>query len=248
MLTKTITSLSFRTFPTKMVKPILLTAACALFLSAVAGSPFSSPKDSCEDLANFVQGASKLPAKPDEDGVVSYVSGSTAKKMFPGAANRLSIFKKYTFVTYFNTCQLEPAYTQVQIKSGPYKLEKTSKFAYDLGLQVGMEANLANVFKYLPNVSVKAGVSRGTESVEIAGVDIKDDELKQECVVSPGWWCTAYIRLDDFDSGEIIIDDRIRQAAFFPASMNGKNLYSDVWLDVPERVRPNRFSWQGWDF
>ncbi|KAK5797248.1 hypothetical protein F5H01DRAFT_123612 [Linnemannia elongata] len=230
-----------------MVKSMLLTAACALFLGAVAASPFSSPQDSCEDLANYVQGSSRLPAKPDEDGVVSYVSGSTAKKMFPGAADRMSIFKKYTFVTYFNTCEAAPAYTQVQVKSGPYKLEKTSKFAYDLGLQVGMEANLAAVFKYLPNVSVKAGVTRGSETVEISGVEIKGDELKQECVVTPGWWCTALVRLDDFDSGEIIIDDRIRDAVFFPAALNGKNLYSNVWLDVPTKGRPNRFSWQGWD-
>ncbi|KAG0349903.1 hypothetical protein BC939DRAFT_533595 [Gamsiella multidivaricata] len=229
-----------------MVKPMLLTAACALFLGAVAGIPFSSPQNSCQDLAEFVQGASKLPVRPDEDGVVSYVSGSTAKKMFPGAANRISIFKKYTFVTYFNTCHAVPAYTQVQVKSGPYKLEKTSKFAYDLGLQVGMEANLANVFKYLPTVSVKAGITRGTETVEVAGVEIKASELKQECIVSPGWWCTALVRLDDFDSGEIIIDDRIRDPVFFPASLNGKNLYSDVWLDVPTRVRLNRFLWQGW--
>ncbi|KAK3818289.1 MAG: hypothetical protein JOS17DRAFT_794393 [Linnemannia elongata] len=229
-----------------MVKPILLTAVCALFMGAVAGAPFSSPQDSCKDLANFVQGSSKLPAKPDEDGVISYVSGSTAKKMFPGA-KRLSMFKKYTFASYFNKCEAAPAYTQVQVKSGPYKLEKTSKFAYDLGLQVGMEANLANVFKYLPNVSVKAGVSRGTESVEIAGVDIKANELKQECVVSPGWWCTAYIRLDDFNSGEIIIDDRIRTPVFFPASLNGKNLYSNVWLDVPTNGRPNRSSSQDLD-
>ncbi|KAG0043555.1 hypothetical protein BGZ89_006404 [Linnemannia elongata] len=230
-----------------MVKSMLLTAACALFLGAVAGSPFSSPQDSCKDLADYVQGSSRLPAKPDEDGVVSYVSGSTAKKMFPGAADRLSIFRKYTFVTYFNTCEAAPAYTQVQVKSGPYKLEKTSKFAYDLGLQVGMEANLAAVFKYLPNVSVKAGVTRGSETVEIGGVEIKGDELKQECVVTPGWWCTALVRLDDFDSSEIIIDDRIRDAVFFPAALNGKNLYSNVWLDVPTKGRPNRFSWQGWD-
>ncbi|KAF9539832.1 hypothetical protein EC957_004925 [Mortierella hygrophila] len=226
-----------------MVKPILLTAACAMFLGAVAGAPFSSPQDSCQDLAEFVQGSSKLPTKPDEDGVVSYISGSTAKKMFPGAAGRLSIFRKYTFVTYFNTCQAAPAYTQAQVKSGPYKLEKTSKFAYDLGLQVGMEANLANVFKYLPNVSVKAGVTRGTETVEISGVEIKGGEIKQECVVSPGWWCTALVRLDDFDSGEIIIDDRIRDAVFFPAALNGKSLYSDVWLDVPTKVKPSSFSW-----
>ncbi|KAG0196059.1 hypothetical protein BGX33_002181, partial [Mortierella sp. NVP41] len=52
-----------------MVKLILLTAVCALFLGAVAGAPFSSPQDSCKDLAEFIQGASKLPAKPDEDGV-----------------------------------------------------------------------------------------------------------------------------------------------------------------------------------
>ncbi|KAG0012176.1 hypothetical protein BGZ82_002700, partial [Podila clonocystis] len=188
------------------------------------------------DLAEFVQGSSKLPAKPDEDGVVSYVSGSTAKKMFPGAAGRLSIFKKYTFVTYFEKCQTAPAYTQVQVKSGPYKLEKTSKFAYDLGLQVGMEANLATVFKYLPNVTVKAGVSRGSETVEVSGIEITAGDLKQECVVSPGWWCTAYVRLDDFDTSEIIIDDRIRDAVFFPASLNGKNLFSDVWLDVPAKV------------
>ncbi|KAF9307506.1 hypothetical protein BKA57DRAFT_508409 [Linnemannia elongata] len=219
-----------------MVKPMFMTAICALFLSAVVGVPLSSPQNSCKDLAEFVQGAGKLPAKPEEDGVVTYVSGWTAKKMFPGAAKRMSIFKKYTFASYFNTCKAAPAYTQVQVKSGPYKLEKTSKFAYDLGLQVGMEANLANVFKYLPNVSVKAGVSRGYESVEIAGIEIKAGELKQECVVSPGWWCTAYVRLDDFNSGEIIINDRIRDAVFFPASLNGKNLYSDVWLDVPGRA------------
>ncbi|KAF8932677.1 hypothetical protein BGZ47_011251 [Haplosporangium gracile] len=230
-----------------MVRPMLLTVTCALFLGAVAGTPFSSPTNSCKDLADYVQGASRLPTKPDEDGVVSYVSGSTAKKMFPGAADRMSIFKKYVFVTYFNTCEANPAFTQVQVKSGPYKLEKTSKSAYDLGLQVGMEANLANVFKYLPNVSVKAGVTRGTETVEVAGVEIMAGELKQECVVSPGWWCTALVRLDDFDSGEIIIDDRLRQPVFFPASLNGKNLYSNVWLDLSARVRPNRFSWQGWD-
>ncbi|KAF9368902.1 hypothetical protein CPC16_004942 [Podila verticillata] len=230
-----------------MVKPMLLKAACALFLGAVTSTPFSSPQNSCQDLADYVQGASKLPAKPDEDGVVSYVSGSTAKKMFPGAADRMSIFKKYTFVTYFNKCEAAPAYTQVQVKSGPYKLEKTSKSAYDLGLQVGMEANLANVFKYLPNVSVKAGVTRGAETVEISGVEIKASELKQECLVSPGWWCTALVRLDEFDSGEIIIDDRIRDPVFFPASLNGKNLYSDVWLDLPTRVRPNRFFLQDCD-
>ncbi|KAF9136917.1 hypothetical protein BG015_002949 [Linnemannia schmuckeri] len=229
------------------MKPMLLTVTCALFLGAVTGTPFSSPQDSCEDLADFVQGSSRLPHKPDEDGVISYISGSTAKKMFPGAADRMSLFKKYTFVTYFNTCKAAPAYTQVQVKSGPYKLEKTSKIAYDLGLQVGMDANLANVFKYLPNVSVKAGVTRGYETVEIAGVEIKAGELKQECVVSPGWWCTALVRLDEINSGEIIIDDRIRDPVFFPASLNGKNLYSDVWLDLPTRVRLNRFSWQGWN-
>ncbi|KAF9317234.1 hypothetical protein BG003_001050 [Podila horticola] len=228
-----------------MVKPMLLTAACALFIGAVAGVPFSSPRDNCKDLAEFIQGSSKLPTKPDEDGVVSYVSGSTAKKMFPGAADRLSIFRKYTFVTYFNTCESAPAYTQVQVKSGPYKLEKTSKFAYDLGLQVGMEANLATVFKYLPNVSVKAGVSRGYESVEVSGIEIAAGELKQECVISPGWWCTAFVRLEDFDSGEIIIDDRIRDPVFFPAALNGKNLYSDVWLDIPG-VRSHHLSLQEW--
>ncbi|KAG0281626.1 hypothetical protein BGZ96_001064, partial [Linnemannia gamsii] len=85
-------------------------------------------------------------------------------------------------------------------------------------------------------------------TVEIAGVEIKDGELKQECVLSPGWWCTALVRLDDFDSGEIIIDDRIRSPVFFPAALNGKNLYSNVWLDLPEEFRSSRFSWQGWDF
>jgi hypothetical protein len=215
------------------MKLILLTATCALFLSAIAGAPVASPRDSCKNMAEFVQGSSKLPAKPEEDGVVSYVSGSTAKKMFPGSSGRLSMFKKYTFVTYFDKCQPAPAYTQVQIKSGPYKLAKTKKYAYDLGLQVGMEANLAKVFEYLPNVAVKAGVSRGTESIEISGMEIGAGEFKQECVVSPGWWCTAYVRLDDFNSSEVIIDDHIRTAVFFPASLNGKNLYSDVWLDVP---------------
>ncbi|KAG0311926.1 hypothetical protein BGZ97_011556 [Linnemannia gamsii] len=219
-----------------MVKPIFFTAACALFLGAVSGAPLSSPQDSCKDLAGFIQGSSKLPAKPAEDGVVSYFSGSTAKKMFPGAAGRLSIFKKYTFVTYFNSCQAAPAYTQVQVKSGPYELKKTSKTAYDLGLQVGMEANLANVFKYLPKVTVNAGVTRGSETVEIAGVEIKSGELKQECVVSPGWWCTALVRLDDFNSGEEIINDRVRDPVFFPASLNGKNLFSDVWLDVTTKA------------
>ncbi|KAG0286063.1 hypothetical protein BGZ96_009778 [Linnemannia gamsii] len=218
------------------MKLMYLTATCALFLGAVAGSPIFSPKASCKDLASVVQGSNQLSAKPEEDGVVTYVSGSTAKKMFPGAASRMSIFKKYTFVTYFNECKAAPAYTQVQVKSGPYKLEKTSKFAYDLGLQVGMEMNLANVFKYLPNVSAKAGVTRGGERVEIAGVEIKDGELKQECVVSPGWWCTALVRLDDFNSSEEIINDRIRQPVFFPASLNGKNLYSNVWLDLPAQA------------
>lgn len=219
-----------------MVKPIFFTAAFALFLSAVAAAPVSSPRNSCKDLAEFVQGSSKLPAKPDEDGVVSYIKGSTAKKMFPGAASRLSIFRKYTFVTYFNKCTAAPAFTQVQVKSGPYKLEKTSKFAYDLGLQVGMEANLAKVFEYLPNISAKAGVTRGSESVEVSGVNINDGDFKQECVVTPGWWCTAYVRLDDFENGQHIVDDQIREPVFFPASLNGKNLYSNVWLDVPAKA------------
>ncbi|KAF9301641.1 hypothetical protein BGZ74_006468 [Mortierella antarctica] len=215
------------------MKFMLLTATCALLMSVVAGAPVSSPRDSCKDLAEFVQRSNKLPAKPEEDGVVTYVSGSVAKKMFPGAAKKLSMFKKYTFVTYFNKCDAAPAYTQVQVKSGPYKLAKTSKFAYDLGLQVGMEANLAKVFEYLPNVSVKAGVSRGSETVEVAGIDIEAGGFKQECIVSPGWWCTAYVRLDDFETSEIIINDEIRKPVFFPASLNGKNIYSDVWLDVP---------------
>ncbi|KAG0032380.1 hypothetical protein BGZ82_006575 [Podila clonocystis] len=219
-----------------MVKIMLLTATCALFLSVVAGAPVSSARDSCQALAEFVQGSSKLPAKPEEDGVVTYVSGSTAKKMFPGAAKRLSIFRKYTFVTYFEKCQAAPAYTQAQVKSGPYKLAKTSKFAYDLGLQVGMEANLAKVFEYLPNVAVKASVSRGSETVEVSGIEIAAGDLKQECIVSPGWWCTAYVRLDDFNNSEIIINDRILKPVFFPASLNGKNLYSDVWLDVPTKA------------
>ncbi|KAG0088031.1 hypothetical protein BGZ92_006687 [Podila epicladia] len=195
------------------MKFMLLTATCALFLSVVAGAPVSSPRDSCKDLAEFVQGANKLPAKPNEDGVVSYVSGSVAKKMFPGASKKLSMFRKYSFVTYFNKCQAAPAYTQV-----------------------GMEANLAKVFEYLPNVSVKAGVSRGSETVEVAGVDIEAGGFKQECIVSPGWWCTAYVRLDDFDSSEIIINDDIRTPVFFPASLNGKNIYSNVWLDVPTKA------------
>ncbi|KAF9582358.1 hypothetical protein BGW38_000304 [Lunasporangiospora selenospora] len=215
-----------------MVNLTFLPVACALFLGTIAGSTFASPQNSCKELAQFVQDSNKLPAKPSEDGVVSYIYGSTAKKMFPGVSKDLSMFKKYSFVTYFNKCTTTPAYTQVQVKGGPYKLEKTTKFAYDLGLQVGMEANLAKVFEYLPNVSVKAGVTRGSDEVEVSGVDIEAGKLKQECVVSPGWSCTAYVRLDEFDSGKIIINDQIRTPVFFPASLNGKNLYSNVWLDV----------------
>ncbi|KAI8356001.1 hypothetical protein B0O80DRAFT_36607 [Mortierella sp. GBAus27b] len=187
---------------------ILLSLACAMFMGVATGSP----QDSCKDLASFVQESSRLPSKPDEDGVVTYVSGSTAKKMFPGAADRLSIFRKYTFVAYFN-----------------------------LGLDIGLDFSLAQIWNYLPNVAVKAGISRGYEKVTISGVNIKDGELKQECLVSPGWYCTAYIRLDDFDSGEVIVDDRIRDEKFFPASLNAKPLYSDVWLDVPKAPRRVNF-------
>ncbi|KAF9581409.1 hypothetical protein BGW38_001588 [Lunasporangiospora selenospora] len=216
-----------------MVRLMLLTATCALFLSTITGEASASPQDSCKDLAQFIQGSSRLPSKPDEDGVVSYISGSVAKKMFPGSASALSYFKKYSFVAYFNKCTADPAYKQVQVKSGPYKLDKKSKLAYDLGLQIGVGESLAKVFEYLPNISPKAGVTRGTKTVEVSGVDIEAGKLKQECVVSAGWWCTAYVRLDEFDSGKIIIDDHIRDAVFFPASLNGKSLYSDVWLDVP---------------
>ncbi|KAG0235048.1 hypothetical protein BGW41_000940 [Actinomortierella wolfii] len=200
----------------------------------------------CKDLAEYAQGQSRLPVKPDEDGAVAKVSGSTAKKMFPGVASKLSIFKEYSFVTYFNTCTPNPAYTQVQIKSGPYNEKTTTKQAYDLGLQVGVDANLALIYKYLPNISVKAGVSRGYDSVVVSGVEIDKGELKQECVVTPGWWCTAYVRLDEFDSGKIIVDDRIRQPVFFPASLNGKTLFSDVWLDLPEGHRTEGLLLQEW--
>lgn len=182
-----------------------------------------------------------MPSKPDEDGVVTYVSGSTAKKMFPGAADRLSIFRKYTFVAYFNVCSPKPSYVQIQVKSGPYSESEKTETSYKLGLDIGLDFSLAQIWNYLPNVAVKAGISRGYEKVTISGVNIKDGELKQECLVSPGWYCTAYIRLDDFDSGEVIVDDRIRDEKFFPASLNAKPLYSDVWLDVPKAPRRVNF-------
>ncbi|KAG0238062.1 hypothetical protein BGW42_007616 [Actinomortierella wolfii] len=211
------------------MKPVLLTSLCALLLSVVA----ASPKDSCKDLANFAQTSNRLPKKPDEDGVVRKINGYNAKKMFPGVAKKISLLRSYTFVTYFNECTPGPAYTQVQIKSGPYKIEETTKTAYDLSLQLGFEADLATLFKYLPSVSAKTSVSRGYEKITVAGVDIKDGEFKQQCVISPGWWCTAYIRLDDIKSGEIIVDDRIRKPVFFPASLNSKPLLSEVWIEVP---------------
>ncbi|KAF9969337.1 hypothetical protein BGZ73_008344, partial [Actinomortierella ambigua] len=205
----------------------------------VAGAPVSpmALQNNCRDLAKYAQNSSRLPVKPEEDGVVTKISGWTAKKMFPNHADDISIFEKYSFVTYFNKCERSPAYLQVQIKSGPYKEHKTTKNAYDLSLQVGFDVNLATLYKYLPNIAAKASVSRGVESVVSTGVEIKDGELKQECVVSPGWHCTALVRLDEIDSGKIIVNDRIRQPTFFPASLRGSSLFSDVWLSVPNDTK-----------
>ncbi|KAG0197648.1 hypothetical protein BGX28_008856 [Mortierella sp. GBA30] len=211
------------------LKSLILGAVCAMFLGTAAGTP----QNSCKDLADYIQASNQLPPKPDEDGVISYVSGSVAKKMFPGQASRISYFRKYSFASYFNSCTLAPSYVQVQVKSGPYSQKTTSNTAYNLGLDVGFDKSLSDIWEYLPKLSVKAGVTRGYEKVEVTGVEIKEGELKQECLLSAGWYCTGQIKLDDFDSGEVIVSDAIRSPKFFPASLNGKHLYSDVWLALP---------------
>ncbi|KAF7720340.1 hypothetical protein EC973_000762, partial [Apophysomyces ossiformis] len=119
------------------------------------------------------------------------------------------------------------------VKSGPYKENEKTTTAYNLGVDLGFDLSLATVWKYLPKIAVKAGITRGYEKVIEGGVDIPSGKLKQKCIVTPGWYCTGYIRLDEFDSGKIIVDDRIREPTFFPASLNGRNLFSVVWLDLP---------------
>ncbi|KAF7720502.1 hypothetical protein EC973_008013, partial [Apophysomyces ossiformis] len=203
---------------TRQFSLILFVAVFAAILSIAA----ASPQNSCKDLADFVQQSSKLPTKPDEDGKVTRISGSEAKKMFPGRAKDLSIWKDYVFASYFNTCTREPSYMQAAVKSGPYEEKETKTTAYNLGADLGFDLSLATVWKYLPKTAVKAGITRGYEKVTVSGVSVPAGQLKQQCIVTPGWYCTGYIRLDEFKSGKVIVDDRIREPTFFPASLNGK--------------------------
>ncbi|KAF9953194.1 hypothetical protein BGZ72_005619, partial [Mortierella alpina] len=203
----------------------------ALVLSVTEGSP----QDNCKDLAAFVQKSNLIPKVPDEDGKVIAVTGSVAKKMFPGQASKISLLKKYTFVAYFNNCVTEPLYTQLQIRSGPYSQSKTTKSSYSVGLELGFDKSLSEILQFLPKVTATAGIARGFEKVTVTGASIKEGEIKQECLVAPGWTCTAHIRLERKNDGKITVDDKIRTPTFFPASVNGKNLYSDVWLAVPEK-------------
>ncbi|KAF9149992.1 hypothetical protein DFQ26_001731 [Actinomortierella ambigua] len=190
--------------------------------------------NSCEAFANYTQSSTKLPARPQEDGVIFEISGTTAKNMFPKLIDFRGTFKKYVFVTYFDKCTPSPAYTQVQVKRGPYTQKKTTKTAYDLSVEVGFDISLAKFFWFLPiDASAKAGFNRGSELVVSSGVEIEEDEFKQECVVAPGWHCESHVILDEVNSGKRIVDDRNRKSTFFPATMNGKNLISNVWLDVP---------------
>ncbi|KAF9151883.1 hypothetical protein DFQ26_001103, partial [Actinomortierella ambigua] len=78
-----------------------------------------------------------------------------------------------------------------------------------------------------------AGFNRGSELVVSSGVEIEEDGLKQECIVSPGWHCESRVVLQESKSRIKIVDDRSRKSTFFPATLNGKNLISNVWLDVP---------------
>ncbi|CAO3568802.1 unnamed protein product [Mortierella alpina] len=202
----------------------------ALVLSGTEGSP----RDSCKDLAEFVQKSNSLPTVPDEHGQVIDVTGSQAKKMFPGQAANLSIFKKYTFVAYFKKCVPQPMYTQLQVKSGRYFQNNTSKLSLNLELELGFDLKLLNIFRSLPKVKAAAGIARGVEKVTVARTSIKEGEIKQECVVAPGWRCIADIKLHGKNDGKSIVDENTMDPAFFPASINGKNLYSIVWLDLPK--------------
>ncbi|KAF9152538.1 hypothetical protein DFQ26_000853 [Actinomortierella ambigua] len=191
-------------------------------------------KNSCKALANYTQLSNKLSAKPQEHGVVYKISGTTANNMFPDLIDFPGLFKEYEFVTYFDKCKPSPAYAQVQVKRGPYTQKTTTKTAYDLSVEVGFDLSLAELYWFLPlSVSAKAGFNRGSESVVSSGVEIEEDEFKQECIVSPGWHCNAHVVLQESKSRDKIVDDRSRKSAFFPATLNGKNLISNVWLDVP---------------
>ncbi|KAG0260087.1 hypothetical protein DFQ27_003748 [Actinomortierella ambigua] len=191
-------------------------------------------KNSCKALANYTQSSNKLRAKPEEDGEIFKISGPTARNMFPNHIDFGGIFKEYDFVTHFTKCKPSPAYAQVQVKRGPYTQKTTTKTAYDLSVEVGFDLSLAELYWFLPlSVSAKTGFNRGSESVVSSGVEIEEDEFKQECIVSPGWHCDARVILRESNSGKMIVDDSSRKSAFFPATLNGKNLISNVWLDVP---------------
>ncbi|KAF9272916.1 hypothetical protein BGZ68_001988, partial [Mortierella alpina] len=205
-----------------------------LVIALAFGATEGSPQNSCKDLADFNQKSNLLPDAPDEHGKVIEVKGSAAKKMFPGLASKITSSKTYVFVAYFSRCVREPMYTQLRVKSGPYTQSKTSKLSYNMGLELGFDISLSEIWQYLPKVKANAGIARGVEKETVDGVSISEGEIKQECLVVPGWKCHAVIRLDEKNSGKVIVDDKIRTPTFFPASLNGKNLYSDVWLKMPE--------------
>ncbi|KAG0243215.1 hypothetical protein BGX31_011024 [Mortierella sp. GBA43] len=172
----------------------------------------------------------KLPDRPDEGVKVSKVPGSTAKKMFPSVADRLSEAKDYTFTIYLKKCTGQPAYKQVQFQSGPYSEPARTETAYNLGLELGLDKNLLDIFNYLPKVDVKSGIARGSENVKLPGVDIDDGETMEECLVAPGWSCTGVISLSD--NGEFFVKDSFEEPKFFPAANYSTPLIRDGWYDV----------------
>ncbi|KAF9558866.1 hypothetical protein EC968_006848 [Mortierella alpina] len=208
-----------------------------LVITVILSATEGSTHDNCKDLADFVQKSNLLPNVPDEDGKIVDVKGHEARKMFPGQAAKIKRFKTYAYGAYFKNCVQEPLYMQRQVKSGPYSVSKTTKLSYDVGLELGFDQSLLQIYQFLPKASVTAGIARGSEKVTVSGISVKEGEIKQQCLVAPGWKCEAHITLEEKnikDRSGIIVNDKILTPTFFPVTVNGKPLYSYVWLQVPE--------------
>ncbi|KAF9165841.1 hypothetical protein DFQ26_009286 [Actinomortierella ambigua] len=171
---------------------------------------------------------------PDENRIGFEIPGMDAKKMFPGDAKHISESEKYSFVAIFEDCHPSPRFKLGKVQSSSD--DKTStRTAYDLSLLVDVEKPLATLYNHLPSANLpgsnKYSVSRGYETVSLSDANIKDGESKQECVVTPGWSCTAWLDLNT-KSDSLVSSLPYWSRIFFPAALDGKPLFLNQWYNV----------------
>ncbi|KAG0256594.1 hypothetical protein DFQ27_005640 [Actinomortierella ambigua] len=206
-------------------------------LVIVAVEAQSSPDGLCQAWAESVQSKSNLPEKPDESGFKQSISGEIARMMFPDNEEVLDEEGSYSFRATFDNCTPSPAISLGNARSGPFKEDEYDFEAASLSALVGFDPYLANVFESLPYDPKKSLLKNFTVSgsdgwVTMRGVEIEDGDFTQECVVAPGWKCTAVLRVKDRSSRKTVIRKKFRKPTFFPAAQNQQPLFKNIWMTV----------------